>query len=135
MLNDCNTSNPPSYDQVCCLKHLIMLSNYLANQTLGANYASNLFKALNKAFKNNSIQFKTLSLSLFNAFLEMVGKYAAHFYFTSTFSLILDKIEYAKLLIKLALQGCGQVSFKDHQSVTLRKIAIFCNLSSLYHRY
>jgi len=61
-------------------------------------------------------------------FLEILSKYIGFFYLS-------DKSEYAKILVKIAINACTLNDYSEHHEILIRKMAIINNLGCLYEKY
>jgi hypothetical protein len=125
MISECNKDHKPDYNQICCLHQLLILNEHASNQLMETRYSNILLKTLNHHFKKKTLYFENVKLELLKLFLEVVSKYSAQYYFGC-------KLDYAKMLIKIALSVCLNTIYKNHAEVIERKTAILLNLSSIY---
>ncbi len=127
-LIDCKQTYHPNYEEACCLKHLIITSEYSEIQMMDARYSKLFFKTLNHNFKLNEIKYEKIGFDLLKLFLEVLSKYISFFFQA-------NKTEYAKILIKIALNACTISDYSEHHEILIRKMAITNNLVCIYERY
>lgn len=125
MLQHCNRIHTENYNESCCLQHLIEMNEYAELKTLHDRYARLLMKTLNHSYKLNEISFRQLNLTYVRSFLDIMTKYIAHFYF-------LNKFDYSKLLVKIALKATDDTPYKDHPEIIMRTSAVFNNIACIY---
>jgi hypothetical protein len=126
MISECNKEHKPTYNSICCFYQLLMVNEYASNQLMEARYSNLLLKTLNHHFKNKSLYLEDLKLDMLKIFLEIISKYSAQYYFNL-------KLEYSKLLIKIALSICLNSNYKNQADIIERKTGILINLSALYY--
>lgn len=124
---ECGKKHQISYKESCCLKHLIEMNFHAEAQTLTHKYCKLLFLTLNHFHKLNQLCFEALKLDAARILLEILSKHISHFYF-------LNKFEYSKVLIKIALKAGEETLFREHPDIVIRKAAIYNNLACIYER-
>jgi hypothetical protein len=125
MISECNKDHRPGYNNICCLYQLIMVNEYASNQLMESRYSYIFLKTLNHHFKHKSFYLDDIKLGHLKLFLEVVSKYSGYYYFNT-------KLNYAKMLIKIALTICTTCSYKNHPDILERRNCILINLSSVY---
>lgn len=82
--NDCKKNHLyENYEESCCVKHLVMMSDFAENQMMIQKYAKLLMKTLNHNFKLNLINYENMKFDILKLFLEVLSKYIAFFYSAS----------------------------------------------------
>ena len=59
--NDCKKYHEANYETSCCIKHLVMMSEYSDSQMMTSKYSKLLLKTLNHYFKSNQINKEKVS--------------------------------------------------------------------------
>jgi hypothetical protein len=124
---ECGKKHLINYKESCCVKHLIEMNFHAEAQTLTHKYSKLLFLTLNHFYKLSQLNFENMKLDTARIFLEIMSKHISHFYF-------LNKFEYSKILIKIALKASEETLFREHPDIIIRKSAIYNNLSCVYER-
>jgi tetratricopeptide (TPR) repeat protein len=125
MISECNKEHRPGYNNICCLFQLLIVNEYASNQLMEARYSYIFLKTLNHHFKHKSFYIDNIKLDILKLFLEVVSKYSSQYYFNL-------KLNYSKMLIKIALSICVSCSYKNHPDIVERRNCILMNLSAVY---
>ncbi len=126
MQQDCQKEYIPNYNNLCCLKHLIILNNLSEMRLLDSTFGKFLIKNLNNFDKNNKlILSKEINLENSINFLNILSKYISHYYF-------LGKNTFSKFLCKIAFKFSENLIFREHPDIIIRISSIKNNIACIY---
>ena len=126
MQQDCQKEYIPNYNNLCCLKHLIILNNLSEMRLLDSTFGKFLIKNLNNIDKNNKlILSKEINLENSINFLNILSKYISHYYF-------LGKNTFSKFLCKIAFKFSENLIFREHPDIIIRISSIKNNIACIY---
>jgi hypothetical protein len=123
MLNECEKE----HSNGCCLFNLLIMSEQYSNQMIENKYATILLRTLNHHYNNKTLNLEDMRLELLLYFLDVINKYSSHYFFN-------NRLNYAKLLLRIALGALEVSRYKDNIEVMQRKIALFINISAILEK-
>ena len=68
MLQDCNKVHIPSFNETCCLTHLIEMNDFSNDHFLSSKYTKFFFKEILSLYKSNKLNYPSYNKDITNKY-------------------------------------------------------------------
>lgn len=127
MLQDCNKVHIPSFNETCCLTHLIEMNDYANDHFLSSKYTKFFFKEILSIYKSNKLDYPSYNKEITNKLMKILINQLCHFF-------SLTKFRFAKLMVNIALDIHNRSIFKSNPDIVANTAAVFNNVACIYER-
>ena len=127
MLQDCNKVHIPSFNETCCLTHLIEMNDFSNDHFLSSKYTKFFFKEILSLYKSNKLDYPSYNKDITNKLIKILIHQLCHFF-------SLTKFRFAKLMVNIALDIHNRSIFKSNPDIVAGTAAVYNNVACIYER-
>ena len=127
MLQDCNKVHIPSFNETCCLTHLIEMNDFSNDHFLSSKYTKFFFKEILSLYKSNKLDYPSYNKDITNKLIKILIQQLCHFF-------SLTKFRFAKLMVNIALDIHNRSIFKSNPDIVASTAAVYNNVACIYER-
>ena len=127
MLQDCNKVHIPSFNETCCLTHLIEMNDFSNDHFLSSKYTKFFFKEILSLYKSNKLDYPSYNKDITNRVIKILIQQLCHFF-------SLTKFRFAKLMVNIALDIHNRSIFKSNPDIVASTAAVYNNVACIYER-
>ena len=127
MLQDCNKIHIPSFNETCCLTHLIEMNEYANDHFLSSKYTKFFLKEILPRYKEEKLDYVSYNKETTNKLMKIILHQLCHFF-------SMNKFRFAKLMVNIALDFHYKSIFRSHPEIIASTAAVYNNVACIYER-